>query len=105
MKQYETRYVTLDNGNGLVGKFSTLGAGVRSLTLDGKLLILEFEDEQAYLGSTGFHGKTLARVAGRIPDTFMIGGKTYSVLGDEQHICLHGGCSESLTYRNFEAVK
>ena len=105
MKQYETSYVTLDNGNGLVGKFSTLGAGVRSLTLDGKLLILEFEDEQAYLGSTGFHGKTLARVAGRIPDTFMIGGKTYSVLGDGQHICLHGGCSESLTYRNFEAVK
>ena len=47
MKQYKTSYVTLDNGNGLVGKFSTLGAGVRSLTLDGKLLILEFEDEQA----------------------------------------------------------
>lgn len=105
MKHYETEYVTLDNGTGLVGKFSTLGAGVASLTLDGKPLILEFEDEQAYLGSLGFHGKTLARVAGRIPDTFMIGGKTYSVLGDDQHICLHGGVLESLTFRNFEATK
>lgn len=103
MKHYETEYVTLDNGRGLVGKFSTLGAGVARLTLDGKPLILEFADEQAYLGSTGFHGKTLARVAGRIPDVFMLGGKTYSVLGDNDHICLHGGCGESLTYRNFEA--
>lgn len=103
MRHYESDYVTLDNGNGLVGRFSTLGAGVASLTLDGKPLILELEDEQTYLGSPSFYGKTLARVAGRIPDEFMIDGKLYSVEGDAQHICLHGAMFDSLTYKNFDS--
>lgn len=102
MGQYESRYITLDNGLGLVGIFSTLGAGVKSLKLDGMPLILEFEDEQAYLSSTGFHGKTLARVAGRIPDEFVISGKHYAVKGDADHVCLHGGILDSLSFKNFE---
>lgn len=105
MAHYESEYFVLDDKKGLVGKFSNLGAGVASLELDGMPLILELADEQVYLGSPSFYGKTLARVAGRIPDEFVIGGKHYSVPGDSQHICLHGGTSESLTYRLFDAVQ
>jgi aldose 1-epimerase len=105
MRTFVSDFLTLDNGHGLVGRFSTLGAGVASLTLDGKPLILEFEEDQDYLSSKGYHGKTLGRIAGRIPDEFMLNGKLYKVPGEANHICLHGGMMDSLTFRLFDAVK
>ena len=100
-----SRYLTLTDGKGLKGTFSTRGAGVQSLTLDGKPLILELADREAYLSANQFFGKTLGRVAGRIPADFAIGQKHYHVLGDDQGICLHGGILKSLSFRNFRALK
>lgn len=105
MRTLVSDYITLENSNGLVGRFSTLGAGVASLTLNGKPLILEFADDQDYLSSMGYHGKTLGRVAGRIPDEFMLSGTYHKVPGEANKICLHGGMEDSLTFRPFEAVK
>ena len=103
MDALESNYFTLDDQNGLTGIFSSFGAGVFSLTLHGKPLILEFEQEKDYLSSPGYHGKTLARIAGRIPDRFILNGTLYEVPGDDAHICLHGAETGSLSYRNFEA--
>jgi aldose 1-epimerase len=103
-RKAESRYLTIDNGRGLKGTFSTYGAGVKALTLNGEPLILELSDSQKYLTADQFFGKTLGRVAGRIPDSGMIGNAPYHVLGDKKHICLHGGVLESLSYRDFNAT-
>jgi aldose 1-epimerase len=100
----DSRFLSITSNKGLKGTFSTFGAGVRSLTLNGKPLILELADPNEYLLANQFFGKTLGRVAGRIPDKFTIGDHTYSVLGDKDHICLHGGIMESLSFRNFEGT-
>lgn len=105
MRPLESDFITLNNQNGLVGRFSTLGAGVNALTLDGKPIILQFKEDADYLASSGYHGKTLGRIAGRIPDEFVLNGKYYRVPGDENHICLHGGMEDSLSYQNFQATQ
>jgi aldose 1-epimerase len=104
MDQIDSRFLSIKNDKGLQGTFSTFGAGVRSLTLNGEPLILELADPQQYLKADQFFGKNLGRVAGRIADTFTIGDKTYQVLGDKQHICLHGGILESLSFRDYSAT-
>lgn len=103
MPQFQSRFITLDNGRGLSGTFSTLGAGVRSLSLDGEPLLLELRNPDDYLSSLQFFGKTLGRVAGRIPGEFQIGSNTYKVPSDEKDICLHGGLYEGLSFRDFAA--
>lgn len=103
MKELDSEFFTLDDENGLVVTLSSLGAGIASLNLDGKPLILEFENVQDYLQSGGFHGKTLARVGGRVPSVFMVDGKVYSVVETAKDISLHGGKYESLSFKNFQS--
>ncbi|MFA6624887.1 MAG: hypothetical protein WCS80_03895 [Bacilli bacterium] len=99
-----SRYLTISNNRGLVGTFSSLGAGVKSLTLDGEPLILELSDPSAFLCSPQFFGKTLGRVAGRIKSRLKMEDEVYRLLGDEEGICLHGGIMESLSFREFSAT-
>ena len=96
------RFFQLDNGNGLKGTFSSFGAGVRSLTLRGRPLILTIKDDEVYFSQNQFYGKTLGRVAGRVPDEVLIDGKYYSLPGDGQHICLHAGYTSSLSFKEFK---
>ena len=100
----ESRYLTLDNGRGLQGTFSSLGAGVYSLTFDGKPLILTPIDKSVYLNSDQLFGKTLGRVAGRIPDTLNINYHTYQLEENEPGVCLHGGLYDSLSFKEFEPI-
>lgn len=101
-EEYKSDYLTIHNDKGLEATLSTLGAGVKSLTLHGEPLILELKEDKDYLGSNQFFGKTLGRVAGRMPSEFKLGQKTFNLPGDEQKICLHGGIFEGLSFRNFK---
>lgn len=98
-----TRCIKVTNGLGLEASFSSIGAGVRSLTYKGIPVILETKDPQTYFGSTHFYGKTLARVAGRIANVFTVDNKTYHVADNEngQEICLHGDVLNSLSFKKF----
>ena len=98
----ENRYFCLKNGNGLEAKLSSFGAGVRFLTLNGKHLILSLKEEQDYFTCNQFYGKTLGRIAGRVPDEVILNGKGYSLPGDKDHICLHGGYTSSLSFKSFK---
>lgn len=104
MKNLESGYILLNNQKGLQGVFSTLGAGVRSLTLDGKPLILQPIGEQAYLQSPQLFGKTVGRFIGRIPSKVEINGVKYALEETEEGMCLHGGYFKSQTFRNYDAV-
>jgi aldose 1-epimerase len=102
MNQLESKYICLDNHKGLKGVFSTLGAGVRSLTLFDEPMILELKDEQTYLSSPQLFGKTVSRFIGRIPSKGEINGIPYSLAEDQPGICLHGGYLNSMIYVNYE---
>ena len=101
MTTLESEYIELDNHKGLKGVFSTLGAGVRSLTLHGKPLILQMKEEQAYLQSPQLFGKTVSRFIGRIPSTGEIDGVPYQLDEFEPGICVHGGYRNSMIYKNY----
>ena len=97
----QSEFFTLSQ-NEMKGRFSSLGAGVSSLSLDGKDLILTFEHDEDYLSASGFFGKTLGRIAGRIPSPFVLDGKEYEVKNSEDGISLHGGNKDSFSFLPFE---
>ncbi len=100
----ESRYLTIDNGRGLQGTFSSIGAGIYSLTLDNKPLILSPSDKNVFLNSEQCFGKTLGRVAGRISNKLNINYHEYDLVENEPGICLHGGLKESLTFKDFDSI-
>ncbi len=102
MNQLKSKYICLDNHKGLKCVFSTLGAGVRSLTLFDEPMILELKDEETYLSSPQLFGKTVSRFIGRIPSTVDINGKKYDLEESTPGICLHGGYAKSMIYVNYE---
>lgn len=101
MSSLSSGYVVLDNHKGLKGVFSTLGAGVRSLSLEGKPLLLTPEKEEDYLGSPQFFGKTLGRFAGRHAAEGILNGKAYHLEEEAPGICLHGGNLHGFSFRPF----
>jgi aldose 1-epimerase len=103
-KVTKSKYFTIENKLGLKAVLSSVGAGVKSLRVHYKPLIMEYADEIDYLNAPGYFGKTLCRVAGRIPTTITINGKT-SHLPDAtngDNICLHGGTFNSPSFKEFE---
>jgi aldose 1-epimerase len=106
MARSDSGFLVLDNGKGLRGVFSTLGAGVRYLTLDDIPLLLTPDKDEDYLSSPQFFGKTLGRFAGRHVAKGTLNGKPYSL--DEEkpgsNVCLHGGFLKSFSYQPFEAT-
>jgi aldose 1-epimerase len=103
MSQFDSKYICLDNHRGLKGVFSTLGAGVKSLTLFDEPVILELKDEQTYLSSPQLFGKTVSRFIGRLPSEVEISGEKYLLKETSPGICLHGGLDDSMIYQNYEA--
>ncbi len=105
MNHLESKYICLDNQKGLKGVFSTLGAGVKSLTLFDEPIILEMKDEETYLSSPQLFGKTVSRFIGRIPSKGEIGGVPYQLEEFSPGICLHGGYFKSMIFSEYEAEK
>lgn len=102
MSKINNDFISLDNGSGLRAVLSSYGAGVYSLRLDGRPLILECENEDDYLTSPAFYGKNLGRVAGRIPNEFIINEKVYSLPEIEPGVSLHGGKWDSFSFRTYD---
>ncbi len=96
-----TTWVDLDNGAGLEATFSGRGAGVYSLRYHGERLNLVLSDPAVYLTSPQFFGKTLGRVAGRIPCDFAIDGSKLRLPEDRDGFCLHGGKLASLSFQEW----
>ena len=106
MAEKESGFLVLDNGKGLRGVFSTLGAGVRYLSLDDVPLLLTPDSDEDYLTSPQFFGKTLGRFAGRHKAHGVLNGKEYSLEEENpgSDITLHGGFLHSFSFLPFEAT-
>ena len=99
----ESEFLTIGRKDGVEATLSTLGAGVYSLHYKGIPMILELADREEYLSCPMCFGKTLGRVAGRIPSSFRLGEEDVHLKEEAPGICLHGGCDTSLTYQKFHS--
>lgn len=97
-------FLAIENDKGLRAVFSTVGAGVYSLSLHGKNLILQPKDKDVYLSSPQYFGKTVGRVIGRLPGRISILHKEYDLLSGEDGLCLHGGGDKGLAFRDFSGI-
>ncbi len=97
----DSRLLTIRNDCGLSGVFSAYGAGVKSLMIHDVPFVLDPLDESDYFTSARFYGKTLGRVAGRIPCEYKIGSNTYHLPENEPGLCLHGGGEDGFAFKTF----
>ena len=99
---FDTKTIQVINDSGLDVTLSTFGAGVVSLKLNDKPMILEMEDYQDYMYSNGYHGKTLGVVAGRLKkDGFILNREYHLVPAPDRNFSLHGGMLKSISFRNW----
>lgn len=96
----KTDFIEVENGR-LKLVLSSVGAGVWEVFYDGKLINLA-PKKDVYVEDNQFNGKTLARVAGRIPCDIKIDGKEYHLKEQQQGFCLHGGRLTSLSFKEFD---
>ncbi|MFH0423732.1 aldose epimerase family protein [Streptococcus sp. A11] len=93
----EVTQVRLQNKNGLVVSFLTLGATWQEFLVpqpDGsyKNLLLGFDVPSDYYRNDLFAGQTIGRVAGRIAKgELILGGNSYQLPINNHQNCLHGG--------------
>jgi len=97
-------FINVFNDKNLSVVLSNYGAGMYALRYDEKPLILEIEDKDTWLEESSFYGKTLARVAGRIPVDGELDGLKYHLDETMADYCLHGGKMNSLSFKawNYE---
>lgn len=93
----------LTNNKGLSLIVSSFGAGVRSLSLNGRKLILELNREQDYEDNSMYFGKTLGRVCGRTEKNILIGEENFELLAGVDNLVLHGGEEKSFSYKDFDS--
>ena len=97
-------FLAIENDKGLRAVFSTVGAGVYSLSLHGKKLILQPTDKKVFLTSPQYFGKTVGRVIGRLPSHIFILHKEYDLLSSGDGICLHGGGDKDFAFKDFHGI-
>ena len=90
------KLIKATNDCGMVMSLSSFGAGLFSLDYEGKSMLGQPASYEDYAYSTGYYGKTVGPIAGRIKEgKYEMGGKTYQLPINENGNCLH---SASLCY-------
>ena len=81
---------------------TALGAGIFSLEYYGTKMTLTHRNIKDFLFDTGYHGKTVGRIAGRLEKgVFAYGGHSYQIGQNEGPNTLHGG-AKGFSFREFE---
>jgi len=84
--------VTFTNEIGFSLTLSDFGAGLYEMRWNGEPLTIAEKDPDQYLYSTGYFGKTVGRIAGRIKKGLLpFNGKTYQLGINDGANCLHSG--------------
>ena len=90
------KLITIRNDCSLSVTLSSFGAGLFAIDYCGKNMLSHPASYDDYAYSTGYYGKTVGPVAGRIPEgKYEIGSKKYQMPINEKGNCLH---SASLCY-------
>lgn len=95
-------FVKITNSNGLEVVLSEKGAGIYQVKLDGVPMLVGLKDLKEWMTSTAYNGKTVGRIAGRLPATGLTyEGKTYPLNNNEGPNTLHGG-KDGFSFRKFK---
>ncbi len=83
---------TLTNASGNTVCLSDYGATITSIVVEGKEMVLGFDELAGYLGEQPYYGATIGRYGNRIANgQFSLGGKAYQLPINNGPNCLHGG--------------
>lgn len=83
-------WITLEAESGLKVIACTVGAGIYAIEYKGKRLTLVLSEREKFIDSNQFFGKTLARVAGRLPLEYHFHDLVLNLPQNEPADCLHG---------------
>ncbi len=96
-------WIDIDNTKNLKLRLCSYGASVYSIKFLDQAMTLEVSDENEFLNSTQFFGKTLGQIAGRIKTNFVFNDKEIHLRNSFNENCfLHGGLENSLSFKNFK---
>ena len=77
------------------------GASVYSIKVNGKEMLSTFLNKDEWFDAPSYHGKTIGRVAGRIPNaSIKFNNKEFKLEPNERENTLHGGF-KGLSYKTF----
>ena len=83
---------TLTNAAGNTVRLTDYGATLTSVVIDGKEMVLGYDELSGYLGEQPYYGATIGRYGNRIANgRFTLDGKTYELPVNNGPNCLHGG--------------
>lgn len=87
-------YFVVESRSGLTLILSEVGAGIYDCLYKGRHLVETPRDHDIYERSTGYYGKSVGRVAGRLKGGILsFEGKEYLLEQNNGNNCLHGGTS------------
>ncbi len=90
--QGEAQQFILTNTHGNTVTLSNYGATITSLKINGKEMVLGFNNLTGYLSNQPYYGATIGRYGNRIAKgEFSLDGKTYQLPINNGPNCLHGG--------------
>lgn len=94
--------IRLTSDSGLAVTFSPIGAGIYEIRYLGAPMTVASKSPVQYAKSTAYHGKTVGRIAGRLPlARFSFDGKEFETEPNEGKNTLHGGFS-GLSFKRFK---
>ncbi len=83
---------TLSNGRGLSAEITNYGGIIRTLTFNGKDVVLGRDSLEEYFNNKGFYGALVGRNANRIAKgEFTLSGEKYTLAKNNGNNNLHGG--------------
>lgn len=99
---FEATFLTIKNEVGMEVTLSSFGAGIYQILIEGEPMLAGYKDYSLWVNDSGYHGKCVGRIAGRIPNGLLkLGDKTYQLDQNEGTTTLHGG-KGGFSFRNFD---
>jgi aldose 1-epimerase len=102
-----TQHFTLTNASGNTVSLTDYGATITSIIVDGKEMVLGFDELDGYLAEQPYYGATIGRYGNRIASgKFSLDGKTYRIPVNNGPNSLHGGTIgfDKRTWRSSEST-
>lgn len=97
-----SNFVKATNSVGMEVILSEFGAGIYQIKIDGVPMLVGLKDYKDWMESSAYNGKTIGRIAGRLPSSgLLFQGKTYPLGKNEKDHTLHGG-KEGFSFKKFK---
>ena len=96
------KFIEIDNGHHLKVTLSSMSASIYRVIYKNKEMVLAPKDLNVFHKSYKFYGKTIGRIAGRVPKGLInIDGINYQLDQNEGSNSLHGG-EKGISFRNYQ---